>query len=430
MVYSPRTEETLWEEEVLPQLDGRSPGFTHTVSGTPNHMLSREVFTRQLAIFSQVLLYVYFAGHLPYAGKQITEEDCRDVGIDPDRVNLSMLNGWQSDVDLEAQAAQNSVTRDPGAYATGEVRFTVTEAGAAVPANVTVTTPQSNTGERLSYHTTERVEAGDNATTVLAPVQADERGPSHNTGTDTLTNLPSPPSRVQDVENPEPISGGEPEESNAELRERAMSALSRQSGGGTEWGIEGSVVEALDGVGGDDVVTEAHRDGQPTRPETDGAPYGVVVIDYDGPTDDLETPDGDPVDSLQGLVQSLAPFGFGVFYESPDTLTLDATIEVAPPEPEQTQATPADIDSNRVQEAFVQHVSTLGLGDDIYEAQLEQATLNADRDIAYAPTFDLTLVAPDDSTTAVSDRHAIAPRETVEAGDITVTAVENPSTGS
>lgn len=430
MVFVPRLEEGIWNEEVLPQLRARSSDFTHVIQDSANYAISREIFTAQLAVFSQALLYAYFSGHLPYAGKEITEEDLRDLKIDPARVNLPLINGWQSDADLEAQAAANSVSRDPGAYATGEVLFTVAEAGATVPDGVEVTTEPDAADNRLRYATTESVTADANATTVLAPVRAAERGTDSNIGSGRLESLPNPPSVVQSVTNPDPIIGGEPPESNAQLRERAMNAMSRQSGGGTEWGIIGGIVEALDGVGEGDVIVQEFPDPSATA-STRSFPYFDAVVDYTGSFDGVTHPEtGDPIASMQELLDALKPFGVGGYYVSPTVYTLDMTVEVAPAESSQTDAAAADIDETRTREAIQNELATLGLGDDLYEQQLEQAALNADSDTAYAPMFSMTLVAPDDTTQSVSGRHAISPREKVEPGDITVDAIENPATGS
>ena len=427
MPFQPETPEAI-QKSVQTEITNQAPSITAWFEQTSNTAVS-EVLSEGLADREQELLYVWLASTLRFAGKRITEDDCRAVGLDPAAVDLPKINALQSDADLDAAAADRGVTRLPGSYARGEIVVTMASAGDSARAGFEVTVPDPDGDGTLRYVTTDVAQAAENATTATVPIRAVERGTRYNTGAERVQGLPNQrPAEVQSVINPDPVTGGEAPESNAELRERARGASLEDAN------LKQRVIAALnstDGGGGvteRDIKMDEHRDGLPTRPETQGAPYGEIVIDYQGPTDNLVDSDGEPVGSLQGLVNSEKAFGIGIFYEAPTVYTLDVTAEVAPDESGQVSATPSDINTAQVEQAILQHIDARSLGGDLYSAHLETAMTDADENVAYAPSLSMTVTAPDSTTSTVarSSRYSIGPKEKIQPGDITVTAVPNP----
>ena len=429
MPYQPESPGAI-EESVQTEITNQAPSITAWFEQTSNTAVS-EVLSEGLADRENELLYVWFASNLRYAGKRITEDDCRAIGLDPAAVDLQQINALQSDLDLEAAAADRGVTRLPGSYARGEIVVTLSSAGDSARAGFEVTAPDPDGTGTLRYVTTDVVQASENSTTATVPIRAVERGTRYNTGSERVQGLPNQrPAEVQSVINPDPITGGEAPETNAELRERARGASLEDAN------LKQRIIAALNdertggggGVTERDIKMDEHRDGLPTRPETQGAPYGEIVIDYQGPTDSLVDSDGDPVASLQELVNSEKAFGMGVFYESPAVHTLDVTAEVAPDESSQVSATASDINAAQVEQAILQHIGARALGDDLYSAHLETAMTDADENVAYAPTLTMTVTTPDDTTATVarSSRYSISAKEKIQPGNVSVTAVPNP----
>lgn len=430
MPYQPENLEAI-EDSVQTQISNQAPTITAWFEQTSNDAVS-DVFSEGLYEREQELLYVWFASSLQFAGKRITEDDLRSISLDPAAVDLQKINALQSDADLKAAAADRGVARLPGSYARGEILVTFSAAGESAPAGFEVTAPAFDGGEDLRYVTTEIAQADENATVATVPIRAVERGTRYNTGGERVTGLPNQrPAAVQSVTNADPITGGEAAESNDELRERARGASLEDAT------LKQRVISALNtaqggGVTERDIIIEEFPD--PSDPASQYAyPYGDIIIDYNGPQDTLVDSDGDSVADLQGLVDAERALGIKIYYVAPSVHTLDVTAEVAPAEPSQTAATAADINAAQVEDGIRQHIENLGLGDDIYTAHLETAMTDADDAVAYAPTLTMTLTAPDSTTTTLarSSRAAIGAREKVQPGaDITVTAVENPSTGA
>ena len=427
MTYQPETEESI-QDSIERQISNQAPDITAWFERTSNtsisSALSDGLYNRQ-----QELLYVWFASTLRYAGKQITADDCRRVGADPAAVNLPLINALQSDADLDSAAADRGVVRNPGAFARGEIVMTFADSGSSAPAGVEVTAPTVEGVGKLSYVTTEPADTGPNGVTDSVPVRGVERGERYNTGSERIGQVPNQPSNadtIQSVSNPDSITGGEPPESNSALRERARGASLEDAN------LKQRLIAALNDVDGGGGVIEDDIDIQEFEDPSEagsqyGYPYFDVILDYNGPTDTLTDSDGEPVADLQGLIDSERAYGIAGYYVAPEVHMLDVSIEVAPAEPSQTNATKNDIDEAQATNAVVDYLSNLGLGDDLYAAQLTRRVLNSDDDAAYLPSVSLSLTAPDGTTTSVGQgtRAAIAPREKVTAGTVSITAVSN-----
>jgi hypothetical protein len=202
------------------------------------------------------LLSVQLSARAQFAGKEIDEDDLRELDVDPEPVDLDLLNSFQSDQDLDLLVRRNGISRDPGSFATGEVVFQITADTAVIDTGVPVTTEPDGSGEVRRFETTESVSASAGDTQLTVAVEATERGTQSNVGVGQLTRLPSPPPFVSSVSNTTATSGGEDEETNAELRERFRQGIVGSSGGGTTSGVKSGLIEAVDGLDQGDVIID------------------------------------------------------------------------------------------------------------------------------------------------------------------------------
>jgi hypothetical protein len=297
-----------------------------------------------------------------------------------------LLNSFQEDSDLGAVAARNGITRDPGSFATGDVVFQLTSDAAVIPAGTAVTTDPVGDAEPVRFETTEEASASAGDTELAVPVQAVERGREGNVGSGSITRLPSPPPLIGGdpaVNNPSATTGGENQESNSELRNRARRALVGSAGGGTTEGIESGLVEAFDGLDLNDVQID----------ESVASGFDVVV-------------DGGPSDSdLAAEIDRLQPVAIDGKLIRPTSLTTDIDATV----------TGTDIDTTAVSESLRQTVSQLGLGSDIIRDQIIADIITADQNIIGIDSLTVTV-----NGTVVSGDRAVAARESPEPGSIVI----------
>jgi len=335
------------------------------------------------------LLSVQLSARLEYSGKTLTQKDLEDLGLDTERVDLDLLNSFQEDSDLDALAARNGISRDPGSFATGDVTFQITSDAAVIPAGTRVTTPPDGSGDIIAFETTTEVAASPGDTQLTAPVEAVERGTQGNVGSGTLTRLPSPPPLVGGdpaVVNNSATTGGEDEETNAELRERTRNGLVGTAGGGTTEGVESGLVEAFDGLDLEDVLID----------ESVASGFEVVV-------------DGGPADAdLKTEIDRLQPVSIEGTLVRPTDVAIGVTVDVSG----------SDIDTGRVEEEIREYISGRGLGGDIIRDILIATIINADDDISGIASLNTSA-----NGTSFSGDQSIGPRESPEAGTITVNVV-------
>lgn len=337
------------------------------------------------------LLSVQLSARVNFAGKTITESDLERLAVDPSRVNLDLLNSFQEDSDLDAVAARNGITRDPGSFASGQVTFQITSDTAVIPEGTLVTTDPVGDAEPIRFETTEEAAASSGDTQLTASIEALERGQSGNVGSGTITRIPSPPPLVGGdpaVNNSAATTGGEDEESNAELRERTKNALVGSAGGGTTEGVESGLVEAFDGLDLEDVLIDESASVQP----------GFEVVVDGGPSDSV----------LKDEIGILQPVAIEGRLVRPTDVTIDVTVSVSG----------SNIDTGAVQDAVIDLISGLGLGGDVIRDQLIVAIMTADDNISGIDSLSTSA-----NGTSFSGDKQIGPRESPEPGSITVSVV-------
>lgn len=390
MPYSPDTQNEIFES-VQERVIGRTEKLTHFEEGSLNHVLGYHAFAGYFSLYEHALLAMQFSAWIDTAGGPINEDDLIQRGLNPDRINLPLLNSYMDDEDLESLALQNSVERDPGDRAEGEVMFMTESDTTIVPANTRVTTSSGDFNERpYEYQTTEEVSPEEGTTGVAAPVEALEIGPEYNTGAGTVTEIPNPPAGVRDVYNPNPIVGGEPPETNDELRARAKASNTNQSGGGTAAGITGELVNQLEGVDADGVYIDEFFD------PPSGSPYVEVTVDGG---------DDDRVEFLVEDKEGLRPTGVRHIANRPTRyyVNITATLVGAP------------INVDRVESEISRYLAELGLGENVNRAQLIKFIMNADDDIENITALEMRT----DETGLIEGDFEIGPAEKADAGTIT-----------
>jgi len=337
------------------------------------------------------LLSVQLSARVDFAGKTLSESDLESLNVDASKVNLQLLNSFQADSDLDAVAARNGISRDPGSFASGDVVFQITSDAAVIPEGTEVTTDPVGDDDPVRFETTAEVAAGSGDTQLTAPIEAVERGRAGNVGSGTITRIPSPPPLVGGdpaVSNPAATAGGENEESNAELRERTKNALVGSAGGGTTEGVESGLVEAFDGLDLENVLIDESASVQPG--------FEVVV-------------DGGPSDAaLKDEINVLQPVAIEGTLVRPTDVTIDVTVSV----------TGTGIDTTAIEDSVVDLISGLGLGGDVIRDQLIVAIMTADDGITGIDSLSTSA-----NGTSFSGDKTIGPRESPEAGTISVTVV-------
>ena len=403
MPHQPQTREQR-RQDVITAWSANDSSLTNFAPFTPNWVIA-DAYAQEWREYDHLALAVQLSGWIETAGGPVAEDTLRDLNLDPDPVDLDLLNSFLQDEDLDALAAQSGITRDPGSKAQGRVTFGVTSSSRTIESGTIVATSrdlEDETEGRLRFYTTKTVTPEVGKTTVSAPIEADEVGTQYNVGAGKISELPTNPAGVEGVINPEPTSGGTEPESNDELRRRVMDAPTETSGGGTADGVEGAIVEAIDGVTRNDVEIIEHHD----PPDTDPGPFGgasYVEVVVDGGVDA----------DVTAVIDDAKPVGVGHVLVRPTALQADVTATAV------AQFDADDIDTERVGDAVTRYLSDLGLGDDLYQAQLIEVMMDSDEDTANVPPADLTITI---DGTAVTGDVAVADTEVIRPSNVSITA--------
>lgn len=350
MVYTPKTQQELYED-IRDRLTGKIAKLTNFVTTSFNYVWTT-AYTQLLRQNEVALLASQLSGFVEYAGGPVTQAQLDALGIDS--VTPEEINQYMNDEDLDRLVEIVGISRDPGEEATGQVTITTVNPATTVPAGTEFgTQPDNDTGEFLSYFTTEQVSTSSGVTTVTADIEAAEVGDEYNVGAGQVTYMPNPPTGVQSVSNGAGIDGGVDEETNDELRARAKNAVLNNSGGGTVQGIEGFIENNVDGV------IAANVDEFPTGGTKQSEPYADVIVDG-GSDNDVE----DAIDASH-------PSGVRHYLVRPTLYTVNVDASV----------TGGDIDTADVEAVLGNYVAGLDVGEDLYRDQIIQEIMNADSSI-------------------------------------------------
>ncbi|MDY6780071.1 MAG: baseplate J/gp47 family protein [Halobacteria archaeon] len=348
--------------------------ITNWSPNSPEKAITDDGFAAEQRERQHEELAVQLSSYIDYAGKgtdeseePINENDLDDLEVaDPEAVDLDLLNSYIERNDLDQLVKRYSIFRDPGAFAEGSVTFQTSSEEVVIPDGTTVGTQPDADGDFLAFVTTKEVVSSEGSTSVDAPIQATERGTAFNVGSGTITYLPeSVPGVGGDppVNNANATTGGEAEETNAELRARAKEQLVGTSGGGTLQGVENGLVAAFAGLDQEDVKIVEY-------PNQDPVTFDYVV-------------DGGPTDSdLRNKIDDLRPVAIEGTLVRPTQVTLDLDVDVKG----------TDVDTASVEQDLREYVNGLGLGDEYVLDKVVQITMNADAGIDSIESITTTIV--------------------------------------
>lgn len=345
MVYSPDTTDEI-QSSLIERLSNKIDKLTNFVNGSFNEVWTRS-FSERLRDNQEALLAVQLSGWVEYAGGPITQDDLESLGVGG--VDVEAVNKYMNDSDLDELVKIVGISRDMGETASGEVTVTVSSSSITVPEGTEFGTEPDNTGEYLSYITTEAASPATGESTVTIPVEASEAGSEYNVGSNQVTYLTNPPTGVEGVTNQEAISGGVDPETNDELRARAKDAVLENSGGGTVRGIEGYIETNVEGV--ITVEVEEFPDSSP--------PYADVVVDGGNQQEVLDAID---MSHPSGVKHNLV---------RPTEYTVDVVATVS-----------GGISETDTTETLVtNYINDLQLGEDLYRDKIIQRIMNSSDNI-------------------------------------------------
>lgn len=442
---------------------GNTPLLTNFTEYSLNRALIYSGMGSQLSEQEYLLKALELSAYVRYSGGPITEEDLAEMPMESNlrrQVDLNRLNRYMQDWHLDALVAQDGIERDPGDRAAGELTILIadstqglfedldegteirTEPGyIARELLVSADVPEEydtapNADGSLSFYTTETLVEGSGVgqNSVSVPIEAEAVGPAYNVGAGAISVLTDNRRDISQVYNSTATTGGEPRETNQELRERAMGGPTFQSGGGTPSGIRGAfedpyapVLENLELSSGVDLTDFGDIDredlkllpvydptaGEYARPgelitgyETGGptypSDYSYVRVVIDAPN--VTLPD------LQEFLDEVHPSGKLHLAERPTEVVVGVTLSL--------RGDAAAIDTAAVESVVTRYISSLALGEDVLSGRIIQQAMNSDDDLEDVdPSLTRNGVAVADPPNDV----AITDLERAVAGTVTAT---------
>jgi len=357
---------------------------------------------------------------------------------------------------LERKTREYGITRRDAVRATGVVEFqrdTPAPTNFTIPSGQRVQTPDGT----VAFETTEQVTLSTGTESVRANARAVTGGAEGNLPANRLTVIPSPPSGVPGVTNPNPtgdptltdtdgstLIAGRPRETDAELRERTLDAAAI-GGAATPGAIQSALLE-LDGVRSVSIFSNPTNSTGPNGLP----PFSNEVIVSGGDQTAIARTLRDTVSVTELFRLQGGIVGNGV---TVDTLVqpLDRTVSVSFARPTQLTlsieagvvTTDNYIGETAIANRLVDYVggteangaseSGLGAGEDVLAARLRDIIVGPDTGVqGIDPDTPLTVDLTGDGTNDLTQRpsdglHAISVDESeqaiLDAADVTLTEV-------
>ncbi len=349
MTHDPRTQDQIYNS-LRASLSGKIAKLRNFTERSFNYVWT-QAFSREVQELEAKAVVAELAGWIDYTGKDLTEDDLEDLGIDG-LVEADQLNEFMKDEYLDEYIKIVGITRFEGARATANVTIRTQSEGTVIPKGTVFTTEFDENGEVLKFETTEQAETSDGATSVTdVPIRALEVGIEHNVPAGTIVRMADPPIGVKGVENPNSTTGGEERESNEELRARAKQAVQTSSLGGTTDGIKGFLRQNVEGVGEGDVIIDEFTDVQP--------PFVDVIVDSGLDTD------------VSDAIETSRPTGIRHNLIRPQIIQLGFDMDLLG----------QDIGTTTVEDDLNEFLLDLGISDNFYEDILIREVMRSDDDI-------------------------------------------------
>jgi len=364
MTNAPRTRDEVYES-LRDSLTGKITKLSNFTTRSFNYVWT-QAFAEEVRELEVRALTSELAGFIDYTGGPVTEDQLENLDLDTS-VTADEINELMEDEYLDEYVKIVGISRLPGSRATGTVTFTTQSDETEIPEGTVVSTEPDSNGDTIDFETTEETSTGDGITTVTdIGIQAVDEGDEYNVPADTIIRLSDPPLGVTGVTNPESTTGGEPEETNDELRTRAKEQIEGASEGGTTEGIKAYLRNNVEGVRTGDVIIEEFPDGG----DGDGGKSSFVDVIVDGGTDQ---------DVLDAIDFS-RPTGIRHELIRPQVFQIGARGDLLG----------TDIDIEAVEESIEESLLNLGIGENGYKDELVTIILNTDNDIENIELFDGT----------------------------------------
>lgn len=364
MTHDPRTKEEVFES-LRDSLTDKIAKLSNFTDRSFNFVWT-QAFAEEVRELEILALTSELAGFIDFTGGPITETDLENLGLDG-TVTADEINEHMQDEYLDEYVKIVGISRLPGSRATGTVTFTTQPEATTIPEGTVVTTNPDADGSTIDFETTTDASTGSGVTTVTdVPIQALEVGSDFNVPANTIVRFADPPIGVKEVTNPESTTGGEPEETNDELRNRAKQQVEGASEGGTAEGIKAYIRNNVEGVRTGDVIIEEFPQGG------DGAggeaPFVDVIVD--GGTDT----------AVLDAIDFSRPTGMRHELIRPQVFQLGARGDLRG----------TDIDTDIIEETVEETLLSLGVGDNAYKDALIEIVMSRDNDIENIEFFDGT----------------------------------------
>lgn len=352
MVFKPETTDGIYES-LKDNLTRKIDVLTNFSPTSFNYLWLRNAFSAYLREMELAAVAIQLSGWPDYAGKTLTQEDLNALGIGD--VDPEEINKYQKDAHLDELGKIVGVIRNPGDKAEGSVTVTTVSDTTTIPKGTEFGTQPNSSGEYYSFYTVADATPASGETEVSVDVTAGQIGTDYNVGggasptTASITYMPSPPTGVESVYNPDPTSGGVDREKNSELRDSIKNAIFENSGGGTKKGIEGFIKTEVEGV--NSVSVEEFPSSSP--------PYVDVVVE------------GGTTGSVTDAIDNSRPVGINHNLIRPTTFNINV----------KTTVSGGVIDNESIENNLKAYVEDRPLGGDIIRDKLVQKILNADDDV-------------------------------------------------
>lgn len=356
MTIDPRPIDSIFTDIQSQLLDSINK-LTNFVRGTFNDAFLRS-YADQIREAEIKALAVQLSAYPEYAGKELTEDDLQELGIE--NVSPAELNRYVQPRDLDKLAEIVGIDREQGRRATGEVTFTVTDDQVEIREGFVVSTEPDSSGESLRFQcdvnesgaieadTVATKEPDKGETIVSVPVIAEDIGEQFNVGRNTLTVLPEQIPGVISVTNTVAISGGADPESTESLRERTKQAVFQTSGGGTRAGVVGAVQSETDF----DLDVSVSENVDSERPVE-------VVADV--------TPNSAEADTIQSIIEDARPIGVKHELVTPTIINTGVTTEVRGD----------TVDTQFITQVLTEYIETINFGDRLSDSVLTSQLLSS-----------------------------------------------------
>lgn len=364
MTHDPRTEDDIYDS-LRSSLTGKITKLSNFTERSFNYIWTR-AFASEVRRLETLAFVSEISGWIDYSGGPITEDDLDELGV-ADSIDVDEVNEFISEDQLDKLVEIVGVDRFEGAAATGTVTIDTQSEATTIPEGTILTTIPDEDGNVLRFETTAdaSTNAGESIVTDV-PIEAEEIGPEYNVpggtrNTASIVRFDDPPLGVRGVHNPDATTGGEEQEPNEDLRQRARGAVVGASEGGTVKGIEKFIRQNVDAVREGDIILEEFTDVCP--------PYVDVIVDGGNDSD------------VESAIEESRPAGVRHNLIRPQILQIGANIDVL------GQGIDTDAVEGEVEDFFLE----LGIGENLYEDNLVREIMRRDSDILNIDFLDLTI---------------------------------------